>query len=161
VRPNRRPTLQRAAPPHTPGSRAGRSSGDHSDPALTPAPRSRPAVSEERHFQALRLLQANPDLSQRALARALGVSVGSANFCVRALVDKGWVKIQNFRTSKDKRAYAYLLTPQGIEQKAQITRHFLKRKEAEYLALEAEIARLRQEVRAQRAGSVPVPNPDA
>ena len=77
-------------------------------------------MSEERHFQALRLLQANPDLSQRAMARAmaraLGVSVGSANFCVRALVEKGWVKIQNFRTSKDKRAYAYLLTPQGIEQ---------------------------------------------
>ena len=69
----------------------------------------------------------NPDLSQRALARALGVSVGSANFCVRALVEKGWIKIQNFRTSKDKRAYAYLLTPHGIEQKAQITRHFLKR----------------------------------
>jgi EPS-associated MarR family transcriptional regulator len=111
-------------------------------------------VSEERHFQALRLLQANPDLSQRALARALGVSVGSANFCVRALVEKGWIKIQNFRTSKDKRAYAYLLTPQGIEQKAQITRRFLQRKEAEYLSLEAEIARLRLEVDAQRDHTV-------
>ena len=72
-------------------------------------------MSEDRHFQALGLLQANPDLSQRALARALGVSVGSANFCARALVEKGWIKIQNVRTSKDKRAYAYLLTPQGIE----------------------------------------------
>ena len=118
-------------------------------------------MSEDRHFHALRLLQANPALSQRALARELGVSVGAANYCVRALVEKGWIKIQNFRTSKDKRAYAYLLTPQGIEQKAQITLRFLQRKEAEYLALEAEIARLRQEVRAQHAGSVPAPNPDA
>ena len=111
-------------------------------------------MSEDRHFQALGLLQANPDLSQRALARALGVSVGSANFCARALVEKGWIKIQNVRTSKDKRAYAYLLTPQGIEQKAQITRRFLQRKEAEYLSLEAEIARLRLEVDAQRDHTV-------
>ncbi|WP_295613242.1 MarR family EPS-associated transcriptional regulator [uncultured Lamprocystis sp.] len=118
-------------------------------------------MSEERHFQALRLLQANPDLSQRALARALGVSAGSANVCVRALVEKGWIKIQNFRTSKDKRAYAYLLTPQGIEQKAQITRHFLKHKEADYLALEAEIARLRLEVQAQHAGPAPDLDPTA
>ena len=118
-------------------------------------------MSEERHFQALRLLQANPDLSQRAMARALGVSVGSANFCVRALVEKGWVKIQNFRTSKDKRAYAYLLTPQGIEQKAQITLRFLKRKEAEYLALEAEIVRLRQDVRALHADPAADLDPNA
>jgi EPS-associated MarR family transcriptional regulator len=118
-------------------------------------------VSEDRHFHALRLLQANPELSQRALARELGVSVGAANYCVRALVDKGWIKIQNFRTSKDKRAYAYLLTPQGIEQKAQITLRFLQRKEAEYLALEAEIARLRQDVRALHADPAADLDPNA
>jgi len=124
-------------------------------------PGAAPAVSEDRHFHALRLLQANPELSQRALARELGVSVGAANYCVRALVDKGWIKIQNFRTSKDKRAYAYLLTPHGLEQKAQITLRFLQRKEAEYLALEAEIARLRQDVRALHAGPAADLDPNA
>jgi len=124
-------------------------------------PGAAPAVSEDRHFHALRLLQANPELSQRALARELGVSVGAANYCVRALVDKGWIKIQNFRTSKDKRAYAYLLTPHGLEQKAQLTRRFLQRKEAEYLALEAEIARLRQDVRALHAGPAADLDPNA
>ncbi len=118
-------------------------------------------MSEDRHFHALRLLQANPALSQRALARELGVSVGAANYCVRALVEKGWIKIQNFRTSKDKRAYAYLLTPHGIEQKAQLTLRFLQRKEAEYLALEAEIARLRQDVRALHADLAPDLDPTA
>ncbi len=124
-------------------------------------PGAAPAVSEDRHFHALRLLQANPALSQRALARELGVSVGAANYCVRALVDKGWIKIQNFRTSKDKRAYTYLLTPRGIEQKAQITLRFLQRKEAEYLALEAEIARLRQDVRALHADPAADLDPNA
>ena len=124
-------------------------------------PGAAPAVSEDRHFHALRLLQANPALSQRALARELGVSVGAANYCVRALVEKSWIKIQNFRTSKDKRAYAYLLTPHGIEQKAQLTLRFLQRKEAEYLALEAEIARLRQDVRALHADPAADLDPNA
>ena len=131
------------------------------DPDLTEAPRSRPVLSEDRHFHALRLLQANPALSQRALARELSVSVGAANYCVRALVEKGWIKIQNFRTSKDKRAYAYLLTPHGIEQKAQLTVRFLQRKEAEYLALEAEIARLRLDVRALHADPAADLDPNA
>jgi MarR family transcriptional regulator, temperature-dependent positive regulator of motility len=134
------------------------------DNVIRPSPKPPGAAlpeSEDRHFHALPLLQANPALSQRALARELGVSVGAANYCVRALVAKGWIKIQNFRTSKDKRAYAYLLTPHGVEQKAQLTLRFLQRKEAEYLALEAEIARLRLDVHALHTDAVPDLDPNA
>ncbi|WP_300971349.1 MarR family EPS-associated transcriptional regulator [Thiocapsa sp.] len=75
----------------------------------------------------------HPDATQRDLAKALGISLGSTNFCVRALIDQGWVKVRNFRRSDNKRAYAYLLTPQGIEAKARITARFLQRKRTEYL----------------------------
>lgn len=106
-------------------------------------------VTEDLHLRALRLLQDDPSLSQRALAHALGISLGRTNYCLRALIDQGWVKVQNFRGNQNKLAYLYLLTPQGIEAKARITARFLKRKEAEYSALAAEIASLRAEVQAQ------------
>ena len=106
-------------------------------------------LNDDLQLQALRLLQADPALSQRDLARALGISLGRTNYCMRALIDQGWIKIQNFRNSRNKLAYLYLLTPQGIDAKARITARFLQRKEAEYAALQAEIARLRAEVSAQ------------
>jgi len=107
------------------------------------------ALNEDLQLQALRLLQADPALSQRDLTKALGISLGGTNYCLRALIDRGWIKIQNFRNSRNKRAYLYLLTPQGIEAKARIAARFLQRKEAEYAALQAEIARLRAEVDAE------------
>lgn len=105
---------------------------------------------EELHFKLLKTLQANPDLSQRELARALGISLGKANYCLRALIEKGWVKAANFRKSTNKAAYAYLLTPHGIEEKTRATAHFLRRKVAEYEALEKEIEQLRDEVKKGR-----------
>jgi EPS-associated MarR family transcriptional regulator len=109
---------------------------------------------DEAHYRLLRLLESRPDATQRELAEAMGVSLGKLNYCVKALVDKGWVKARNFRNSRNKLAYAYLLTPRGLEQKATITLHFLKRKVAEYETLRREIADLRREV-AGRAGAVP------
>lgn len=93
----------------------------------------------------LRLLDASPTLTQRAIARELGMSLGKANYCLRALLAKGFVKIHNFRNSTNKRAYAYLLTPEGVVAKAELTRHFLARKIEEYDALRLEIERLRVE----------------
>ena len=105
----------------------------------------------DSHYRLLRLLEAKPDLTQRELAREMGVSLGKVNYCVNALIEKGWIKARNFRNSNNKLAYAYLLTPRGIEQKATITVHFLHRKMAEYESLKKEIAQLRREVRRNRA----------
>jgi EPS-associated MarR family transcriptional regulator len=104
------------------------------------------ARMEESHYQLLRLLESGPQLTQRELAREMGVSLGKVNYCVNALIEKGWIKARNFRNSNNKLAYAYLLTPRGMEQKAAITVHFLRRKVAEYESLKKEIARLRREV---------------
>lgn len=103
---------------------------------------------EEVHFKLLRLLESNPDLSQRELAREMGISLGKVNYCINALIGMGLVKARNFRNSKRKLAYAYLLTPRGVEKKAAITIQFLRRKVAEYESLKAEIADLRREVSA-------------
>lgn len=94
----------------------------------------------------MRLLEANPDLTQRELAKELGLSVGSINYCLKALMDKGLVKMKNFATSKNKFGYVYVLTPSGISEKAVITHRFLKRKMDEYEALKVEIEMLRFEV---------------
>lgn len=102
-------------------------------------------MNEEQHLQILRLLQSDPDLSQRQLARALGISLGKTNYCVRALLDKGLIKVRNFRNSHNKLAYAYLLTPAGLAAKARLTRRFLEAKQREYEALRCEIAELEQE----------------
>lgn len=101
---------------------------------------------EEAHYKLLRLIESRPQLTQRQLAHELGMSLGKINYCVHALIDKGWIKARNFRNSSNKLAYAYLLTPRGIEQKAAITLHFLRRKISEYKTLEKEIAQLRREV---------------
>jgi EPS-associated MarR family transcriptional regulator len=105
-------------------------------------------LDDETRYRLLRALEANPELSQRELAAELGVSVGKANYCLRALFDKGLVKLGNARRNPDKRAYIYLLTPQGIKEKAAVAHRFLQRKQAEYEALGREIEDLRTEVAA-------------
>jgi EPS-associated MarR family transcriptional regulator len=101
---------------------------------------------DESHYRLLRLLQSRPQLTQRELAQEMGVSLGKVNYCIGALIEKGWIKARNFRKSNNKLAYAYLLTPRGVEQKAAITLRFLQRKIAEYESLKREIAELRGEV---------------
>ncbi|MDF1629702.1 MAG: MarR family EPS-associated transcriptional regulator [Alcanivoracaceae bacterium] len=103
-------------------------------------------IQEDSHYKLMRLIEQNPELSQRELAKALGVSLGKANYCVKALIEKGWVKANNFRSSKNKLSYAYLLTPEGIEQKARLTRNFLQRKMQEYEALQQEIRQLQKDM---------------
>ena len=103
-------------------------------------------------LQALRLLAAQPELSQRELSRALGLSLGKTHYVLHALLDKGLVKIQNFRRNNNKLAYAYLLTPKGLKAKIQLTRAFLARKEAEFELLRASIADLRREVQHDEPG---------
>jgi EPS-associated MarR family transcriptional regulator len=102
-------------------------------------------LHQETHLQVLRLLETNPQLSQRELAAALGVSLGKTNFCLRALLDKGLVKVQNFQNNKQKLSYAYLLTPAGIAEKSALTKRFLVRKLEEYELLKAEIEMLKRE----------------
>lgn len=94
----------------------------------------------------LRTLEANPRTSQRELADSMGMSLGKANYCLKALLDKGLIKMQNFRNSRNKLAYAYLLTPAGVAAKTSLTARFLKRKMAEYEALRVEIEELKREV---------------
>ena len=94
----------------------------------------------------MRILQENPDLTQRELADRLGISVGGLNYCLKALMAKGWVKMQNFAHSKNKFGYAYVLTPIGIAEKTALTAQFLKRKMDEYAALKAEIDTLKAEI---------------
>lgn len=106
-------------------------------------------IADEHHLKVLRLLEANPDMSQRELAEALGVSVGKTNYCIRALVDKGLLKMNNFRNSQNKLAYAYLLTPAGIAAKADLTARFLKQRMAEYEQLREEIEQLKREVQSR------------
>ena len=103
-------------------------------------------MTDERHLRTLRLLEENPDTTQRQLAESLGVSVGAANYCLKALVGKGWVKLENFQRNPNKLGYLYLLTPMGIAAKTQLTASFLKRKLNEYEALKAEIEELKSEV---------------
>lgn len=95
--------------------------------------------SEEIQFQVLRAIELNPELTQRQLAETLGVSLGKAHYCIKALVDKGFVKMGNFSHNQKKLGYAYLLTPKGIKTKAALTAHFLQRKMAEYEQLRQEI----------------------
>ena len=94
----------------------------------------------------MRAVEENPNLSQRDLARLLGVSLGGVNYCLNALIDVGWVKAGNFTRSQDKRAYAYILTPRGASEKLALTAHFLRRKMGEYEALKKEIEQLQAEL---------------
>ena len=98
------------------------------------------------HLELLRLLEQHPDYSQRQLASALGVSLGKTHYLLKALLGKGWVKAQNFRRNDHKLGYLYVLTPQGVRHRFQLTQAFLTRKEEEYQALKHQIAILREEL---------------
>lgn len=102
-------------------------------------------VSNEAHFDVMRLLDEKQQVSQREVASSLGMSLGKANYCLRALIAKGFVKVENYRKSNNKSAYFYLLTPSGIAAKAQMTREYLAIKMKEYDALRHEIERLKVE----------------
>ena len=106
-----------------------------------------PTVSYEIRYRLLKYVAEHPDATQRELASELGVSLGKANYCLRALMEKGLVKVRNFRNSGRKRTYAYILTPRGIEEKIDVTHDFLRRKIAEFDLLSKEIEELTGEVR--------------
>jgi EPS-associated MarR family transcriptional regulator len=120
----------------------------------------KPPIADEIRYRLLRYFEQHPHASQRELARELGVSVGKVNYCLRALIKQGWVKMRNFRGSTNKLAYTYVLTPKGIDEKVSVTSRFLRRKIAEYDALSEEIARLTselEEVRGSDDGESPAP----
>lgn len=100
----------------------------------------------DAHYGLLKILSEDPQLPQRTLAQKLGISLGKVSFCLSELAATGWIKVQRFRNSQNKVAYAYLLTPQGVEQKARLTVHFLKSKMEEYERLKSEIAELSQDL---------------
>ena len=104
-------------------------------------------TTQETHLKVLRLIEETPEITQRELAHKLGVSLGKVNYCLQALIQKGWVKANNFKNSNNKAAYAYLLTPTGIDRKAHITARYLRRKIEEYEALRNEIEQLKSEVK--------------
>lgn len=103
--------------------------------------------TDEVHYKLMRLIGANPQMSQRDVARELGISLGKANYCLQALVRKGWIKAANFKNNQKKAAYMYLLTRRGLEQKASLTLRFLQIKTREYERLRAEIKQIRTEAR--------------
>jgi EPS-associated MarR family transcriptional regulator len=103
-------------------------------------------LDDATRYHLLKLLMEHPESTQRELAAAMGISLGKANYCLKALVDKGMVKTDNFRRNPNKGVYAYLLTPEGVQEKARVTVRFLHRKMAEYDTLQAENAALRREV---------------
>ncbi len=105
----------------------------------------RSQLQDDTYFRVLRMLQDNPDMTQREIAEKLGVSTSGLNYCLKALIDKGWVKVHNFSQSKNKFGYIYVLTPQGIANKVRLAGSFLKRKLQEYEALRAEIDMLQAE----------------
>lgn len=109
------------------------------------------ARREALTLEALRVLAERPDLSQREISKALGLSLGKTHYVLHALLDKGLVKIRNFTRSDNKKAYSYLLTPKGLKEKVELTRSFLTRKEAEFALLQETIERLRLEVQQQAA----------
>ena len=110
-------------------------------------------LSDENTLQALKLLEKNPELTQRELAVELGISLGKTHYMVKALIDIGWIKLDNFQRSNNKWGYAYLLTPMGLAEKAAITVRFLARKQEEYRRLERQIADLSVEVESMKRGA--------
>lgn len=102
-------------------------------------------LNDETRYRLFKLVQENPDMSQRQLAEEMGISVGKLNYCLKALINVGMIKMGNFARSNHKLGYAYILTPKGIAEKSRVTARFLARKEAEYEILKTEIETLRNE----------------
>ena len=115
-------------------------------------------MQDEIAYKLLKLIEAEPHLSQRDIAQKMGVSLGKVNYCLKSLIDKGYIKFQNFYSNKKKSAYIYFLTPHGIEEKAAVTFRFLQRKIKEYEDIKVEIeslkneAALSKEIRAKKIG---------
>ena len=103
-------------------------------------------LTDELRYKLLRALEKNPNMSQRAIAKELGISLGKVNFCINALLEVGLIKAKNFKNSQNKIGYAYVLTPQGIEEKSNVTVRFLQRKLEEHAEIEAEINQIRKEL---------------
>lgn len=103
-------------------------------------------LNDEIVYKLLKLLEGDPHLSQRDIAQKMGVSLGKTNYCLKALIDKGFIKFQNFYINKKKSAYIYILTPKGIEEKAQVTYRFLQRKINEFETIKMEIKSLKIDV---------------
>ena len=101
---------------------------------------------QELEYKVLRWLEKNPNITQRQLAKELGVSLGKTHYLISSLIKVGWVKLDNFKRSDNKMGYVYLLTPKGVNEKAKITKTFLVRKENEYQQLKHEIEQLKSEV---------------
>jgi EPS-associated MarR family transcriptional regulator len=102
-------------------------------------------MDDETRYRILKILESDPQASQRRIADQLGISLGRVNYCLQALVKRGLVKANNFRNSTNKRAYLYLLTPRGIEEKARVTARFLRVKLDEYEALKQELEELQRD----------------
>jgi len=123
------------------------------EPIVPPPLEKRLSERERIDYEFLFLLEQHPELSQRELSRRLGISLGRVNYCLQALAQKGWVKLENFRQSPYKQRYVYALTPAGIARKSAMTGRFLKRKLAEFEHLKAQIALLERDLREQGEGA--------
>ena len=119
----------------------------------------RAKLHQDTNFRLMKILEVNPDMSQREMGKALGISFGGINYCLNALVAKGLVKIENFSQNQNKFGYVYLLTPSGIAEKAALTSVFLKRKMEEYEALKLEIATLKSEIEEKEEGEKKISSP--
>jgi len=104
------------------------------------------SIDDETRYRLLKKIEANPAVSQRELAADLGMSLGKINYCLKALIDVGWVKVGNFARSKNKAGYTYVLTPTGLKQKAVLTINFLERKQRQFDLLKQEIEQIKREV---------------
>jgi len=102
-------------------------------------------MQDDITYKLLKSIEENPSHSQRELSQSLGISLGKLNYCLKALIDKGLVKVDSFKRNPNKAGYLYLLTPKGIEEKAVVTRRFLQKKMAEYEEIKREITQLRKE----------------
>lgn len=111
-------------------------------------------MKDEIAYKLLKLIEAEPHLSQRDIAQKMGVSLGKTNYCLKALIDKGFIKLQNFYNNKKKSAYIYFLTPKGIEEKSEVTYRFLQRKLEEYENIKIEIKNLKVEASMSKGSGV-------
>jgi EPS-associated MarR family transcriptional regulator len=105
----------------------------------------RSKFQEDTYFRVLRILEVKPDITQREIAQKLGISTSGLNYALKALIDKGWVKVHNFSVSNNKLGYVYILTPSGLAEKVSLTSRFLQRKLQEYEELKSEIESLKSD----------------